>query len=298
MSITPPSVPTDDPPLACPIDGAPLSFDGGSARCPNGHTYDRAKDGYWNLLLVQHKASRDPGDSKDMVAARRRVLEAGHFAPLADEIAGRVECLLAVQAAGADRPLVVDAGCGEGYYLQRIAERCTAAVAGVQLVGIDVSKWAVRAAARRTCPGSVTWAVANNRHPPFTAGGVDVMLCNFGFPVWQGFRGVQRIGGHVLLADPGADHLAELRAIIYPQVRRSEPPSLADAMAHGYRIADAGRVSYRVHLPDAAAIADLVAMTPHAHRMPAAGRTALAAVDHLDVTVDVALRLLTLTAVD
>ena len=136
--------------------------------------------------------------------------------------------------------------------------------------GIDVSKWAVKAAARRKAP--VTWLVANNRTPPFLAGSVDLVLCLFGFPVWEGFKKIQKPGGHVLLVDPAADHLLELREIIYPTVRRSPPPPLAAAEAAGYRLRREEGLRFSVALTGAEMIHDLVAMTPHAHRVAQAGR--------------------------
>lgn len=72
--------------LACPLDGAPLQRQGGSLRCADGHCFDLAAQGYVNLLPVQNKRSLDPGDSKEMVAARRRFLEAGHYQPIADAV--------------------------------------------------------------------------------------------------------------------------------------------------------------------------------------------------------------------
>ena len=72
--------------LACPIDALPLATDGTVLRCPAGHCFDRAREGYCNLLVVQHKASLDPGDSREMVAARHRFLNAGHYAPVADAV--------------------------------------------------------------------------------------------------------------------------------------------------------------------------------------------------------------------
>ena len=172
--------------LACPIDGLPIDTHGTQRRCAAGHCFDMARAGYCNLLVVQHKASRDPGDSKDMVAARRRFLEAGHFQPIADHVFNAARKCVTAAEDGAFN--VVDAGCGEGYYLERLA-RLTAASpepGTLGLAGIDVSKWAVKAAARRKAP--VTWLVANNRTPPFLAGSVDLVLCLFGFPVWEGFQ--------------------------------------------------------------------------------------------------------------
>lgn len=276
--------------LACPIDGLPIEAHGAQHRCAAGHSFDIAREGYCNLLVVQHKASRDPGDSKDMVAARRRFLEAGYFEPIADHVFNAVrECV----AAAEDSALtIVDAGCGEGYYLDRLC-RLAAADPGagtLRLAGIDVSKWAIKTAARRKA--SVTWLVANNRVPPFLAGSIDLVLCLFGFPVWGGFKKVQRVGGHVLLVDPGPDHLIELRQIIYPTVKQSPPPPLAAAEAAGYRLQREEALRFCVTLTGTRMIQDLVAMTPHAYRLPQAGRDALAELRALSVTVDVVFRLL------
>ena len=274
--------------LACPIDALALEPQSGGLRCGNGHSYDRAREGYTNLLVVQHKASRDPGDSRDMVAARRRFLEAGHFAPIADAVFRAVQ--RCQQSRGSDQPFnILDAGCGEGYYLDRLVQLAASDPdpAILTFIGIDVSKWAVRAAARRST--AATWLVANNRHPPFLPASVDLIVCLFGFPVWEGFRTVLRPDGRVLLVDPGPDHLIELRQIIYPTVERSEPTPLVVA---GLGLMFEDTVRFPVTLTTPAAIADLLAMTPHAHRLPQTGREALAHVQTLTVTADVSLRLL------
>jgi 23S rRNA (guanine745-N1)-methyltransferase len=278
--------------LACPIDGLPIEGQGTQLRCAADHSFDMAREGYCNLLVVQHKASRDPGDSKDMVAARRRFLEAGHFEPIVDHVFNAVrECVAAAEGCALN---IVDAGCGEGYYLDRLC-RLAAADSGagtLRLAGIDVSKWAIRTAARRKVP--VTWLVANNRVPPFLAGSVDLVLCLFGFPVWGGFKKVQRSGGHLVLVDPGPDHVIELREIIYPMVKRSPPPSLTAAEAAGYSLKRQQGLRFSAALTGADTIRDLVAMTPHAHRLPKARQSALVELSTLSVTVDVAFRLLEL----
>jgi 23S rRNA (guanine745-N1)-methyltransferase len=278
--------------LACPIDGLPIEAQGAQLRCAAGHSYDRAREGYCNLLVVQHKASRDPGDSKEKVAARRRFLETGHFEPIADRAFNFArECMSAASAGALN---IVDAGCGEGYYLDRLGRLSAAdpAAGTIALAGIDVSKWAIKSAARRKVPA--TWLVANNSKPPFLPASVDLVLCLFGFPVWDGFRKVQKAGGHVLLVDPAADHLLELRQIVYPTVLRSPPPSLAAAEAAGYRLQREEGLRYCVTLTSAQTIQDLLTMTPHAHRAPHELRDALAELSTLSVTVDVAFRLLVL----
>ncbi|MGB8241783.1 MAG: rRNA (guanine-N1)-methyltransferase, partial [Azonexus sp.] len=108
MSITPFQA------LACPLDGTPLLRTGPAWRCAKGHHFDVASQDYTNLLPVQKKRSLDPGDSKEMVAARRRFLNAGHYLPIAAAVSGAT---LADLPAGA-MATCLDAGCGEGYYLR------------------------------------------------------------------------------------------------------------------------------------------------------------------------------------
>jgi 23S rRNA (guanine745-N1)-methyltransferase len=183
------------------------------------------------------------------------------------------------------------AGCGEGYYLDHLGRLAAASPqAGILgLSGIDVSKWAIKAVACRR-----TRLVASNRTPPFLAGSVDMLLCLFGFPIWEGFKKVQKPGGHVLLVDPAADHLLELREITYPTVKRSPPPPLTQAEAAGYGLVLEQELRFSVMLANTQMIQDLVAMTPHAHRMPQARRQALAELRTLSVTVNIAIRLLVL----
>src|SRR5262249_60694133 len=126
------------------------------------------------------------GDSKYMVAARRRFLDAGHFEPIADLVFDAVcNCLKSAEGIAFN---VIDAGCGEGYYLDRLGRRAVAnpQTRTVGLAGIDVSKWAVKAAARRSV--SATWLVANNRIPPFLDGSVHLLLSLFAFPILHSFK--------------------------------------------------------------------------------------------------------------
>jgi 23S rRNA (guanine745-N1)-methyltransferase len=297
--------------LACPLDRLPLEAALGQLRCPNGHSFDIAREGYSNLLVVQHKASRDPGDTSEMVAARRRFLDAGHFSPIADAVFEMGRACMAPRPAGL-KTTIVDAGCGEGYYLAHFARAAATASDSdvVALAGIDVSKWAVKAAAKRrvelttSSTGAVavggaapiTWLVANNKCPPFLPDSVDLILCLFGFPVWEGFASVQSPGGHVLVVDPGPDHLIELRRVMYPTVTQSGIPVHAAAEAAGYRVENTRDVRFSVDLSKADHIADLVAMTPHGHRLTQAGHDAVSTTQELTVTVDVTLRAMRLAA--
>jgi 23S rRNA (guanine745-N1)-methyltransferase len=279
--------------LACPLDGAPLQRQGGSLRCADGHCFDVAAQGYVNLLPVQNKRSLDPGDSKEMVAARRRFLEAGHYRPIADAVAEAV-----LQAAPAGRTLTcLDAGCGEGYYLRQLAAAAGEARA-LALAGLDISKWAVQAAAKRdlhdarsragaSAHPSTTWIVGSNAGLPVLPGTLDRLLCMFGFPVYTEFARVLRRGGELLQVDAGPEHLRELREVIYPTLKPERPPNRS--APPGFERLSSDSLRFTIHVDGAAAIADLLAMTPHLYRASAEGRARAAALTALTMTVDVRL---------
>ena len=269
--------------FACPLDGKPLRRHGAIWRCGVGHSFDVAGSGHINLLPVQNKRSRDPGDSKEMVAARRRFLETGAYAPIAE----------AVSRAALARPTatfaLLDAGCGEGYYLKQIA----AAAGGEQtlaLVGLDISKWAAIAAAKDDRERRFGWLVGSNANLPILPKTLDGVLCMFGFPVYAEFARVLRPGGILLQVDAGPEHLRELREIIYPSLKPERPA--ATQTPAGFTDVSTESVRYSLALTERQQIADLLAMTPHLYRIGAEGRARAEALDALTLTVDVRLRLL------
>ena len=274
--------------LACPLDGLPLADYGNHWRCPNGHTFDVAREGYLHLLPVQHKRSRDPGDSKEMVAARRRFLAAGAYQPIAVAIAEAVLGNAADAATDAASTLhCLDAGCGEGHYLRELIAAAEGRQA-LSIVGLDISKWAVQAAAKRDRQS--TWIVGSNARLPLLAGTLDRVLCLFGFPVYPEFARVLCPGGLLVQADAGADHLSELRQIIYPTLKPA--PNATFLAPPGFSLIDERDVRYHTEIVGAANIADLLAMTPHLFRASHEGKQRLAAFDTLPIHVDVRLRIL------
>ncbi len=271
------------PGLACPLDGDPLCREGSAWRCPAGHNFDIAGEGYVNLLPVQKKRSLDPGDSKEMVAARRRFLNAGHYRPIAAAVARR-----ALDDSSFTPPLAcLDAGCGEGYYLRQLAAD-TPDGRHLAVLGLDISKWAVLSAAKQD--KRPAWVVGSNANLPILPASVDRILCLFGFPVFTEFARVLRPGGLLLLADSGPDHLRELREIIYPTLKpaRTDP----GPVPAGFVERPGESVRFALDLSGAGPVADLLAMTPHLHRATAEGRARAAALTEISLTVDVRLRCL------
>lgn len=266
--------------LACPLDGDPLSNSGTCWQCPAGHSFDVARQGYLHLLPVQKKRSLDPGDSKEMVAARQRFLNAGYYRPVAEAVSKAV-----MPGNASDTRLAcLDAGCGEGYYLrQLVAENPEASFS---LMGLDISKWATLAAAKQD--KRPRWVVGSNANLPVLPGTLDRVLCLFGFPVYSEFARVLKPGGILIQADAGPDHLRELREIIYPSLKPEKPPAVD--VPEGFLSLGAETIRYSLTLESQEAIADLLAMTPHFYRAPAEGRVRAETLETLAVTVEVTLR--------
>lgn len=266
--------------LNCPICAQPLRCDSShrSWCCDNGHSFDVAKQGYVNLLPVQNKRSKDPGDSKTMVQARAEFLRAKYYQPLADKIAqvvlnGKPQTLL-------------DAGCGEGYYLRELLAEADQRQQSLNCVGLDISKWAVLSAAKQD--PRVTWLVASNSQIPLPTDSVDTLLCLFGFPVSAEFKRVLKPDGRLIMVDPASEHLLELKQIIYPQVN-SKPEQLP-VPADIWQLADEQRLTFTLKLTEREHIQHLLTMTPHLYRASSEGRERAAALEHITVTADMWVR--------
>ncbi|EGN75945.1 methylase involved in ubiquinone/menaquinone biosynthesis [Idiomarina sp. A28L] len=282
--------------LQCPIEGEPLhpAENLSSWRCSQGHSFDVAKQGYLNLLPVQQKRSKDPGDSKEMVVARRDFLNSGFYQPLAASISEEILRYADEQLVSAKNPLnVLDAGCGEGYYLRELI--ANAGAEQLSIAGFDISKWAVLAAAKQGLPlpspnlaatseNTARWFVASNAHIPVQDASVDVVLCVFGFPVYSEFLRVLKPGGLLLMVDPGPEHLRELREVIYPDLKSEKPAKL---QPEHFEIQPPLSANYQLTLENQTQINNLLAMTPHLFRAPAAGIERAQRLEKLTVTVDV-----------
>ncbi|WP_372864127.1 putative RNA methyltransferase [Spongiibacter sp.] len=277
--------------LCCPLDGAAMQRDQHQWRCPAGHSFDIARQGYINLLPVQHKKSRDPGDSKEMVAARKHFLDSGHYAP----IAAAINALLNDNTDDQHTLQVLDAGCGDGYYLQALSQSLDRDKRQLVATGLDISKWALRSCLQRN--RQLNGIVASNRQVPLPDASVDILLCAFGFPVYAEFARLLRPGGLYLQVDSGPDHLLEMRQQLYREVRRSDAPSLDAGQQHiGPVIAERRLQTHTADL-NAEELTQLLQMTPHYYRASADARQQLLAQAPMALSLDVRLRLLQRAAV-
>lgn len=281
--------------LACPLDSLPLMVSEKQFVCPNGHSFDVARQSYVNLLPVQQKRSKHPGDSKEMVLARTAFLNSGAYAPIADRLNTLTLDLIAGQPGQA--LCLLDAGCGEGYYLEQLLHSLQQSQVrqDVALIGLDISKPAILAAARRS--KQITWLIASNKQPPLLAGSVDIIFCLFGFPLYESFKTLLKPAGKIILVESGPEHLLELRTIIYPSVSQAPPPALTAAETAGFFLRDASHLSYQCTLASNAQIMNLLTMTPHYFRASHEGKLAVTQLDTIAITIDVVFRVLEQRAV-
>jgi len=175
----------------------PLVREERRVHCADGHSFDIARSGYINLLQPQDRRSKNPGDTAAALKARRRLHDRGVTTPLLDGIA---------EAAGITaKDVVLDAGCGDGFYLGSLAQRT-----GCQACGVDISIPAVDAAARRY--PACEWIVANaDRFVPYADRSFSAVLSVTARMNSAEFRRVMHDDGRLLVALPAPDDLIEIR---------------------------------------------------------------------------------------
>lgn len=267
--------------LCCPLDQLPLTRHDRTLVCANGHAYDIAKTGYVNLLPVQKKHSKDPGDSKEMVAARRDFLAQGYYDPIITAIIDSLPETLKQLS----KVRLFDAGCGEGHYLRQIVAQLEPSYE-MDAVGLDISKWAITDASKRN--KSIDWIVGSNAHVPVAEQRFDWIMCAFGFPVFPEFARIMSDQGWLLLVESGEDHLIELRKILYPEIKPHRV-TYEDGI-EGFVLQQESNHRFAFTLENAEDIGRLLAMTPHIHKASYEGKQAALALQKIDLTADIKLR--------
>ena len=193
--------------LVCSVCRGPLTNQPRSVVCSNGHSFDRAHEGYVNLLL-----GKPAGDSKEMLLARRRFLEAGRYRAVSDAVNGMVAGHLA-RREGSAASVILDVGCGEGYYLRQLASALQAdGAVAPPFVGMDNSRDAIRLAARS---GPTMCLVVADVHEliPLASGSVEVLINIFSPRNPGEFARVIAPGGMLLIVIPQPGHLHLLRSL-------------------------------------------------------------------------------------
>lgn len=240
--------------LRCPhCATGPLHATGRTVRCPSGHSFDVARQGYVSLLAGRR---RFDGDGAPMVAAREHFLSGDHYRALRSTIVAMV-----AEYAGRDPRLVVDLAGGTGHHL--------AAVLGTHPrawgLTIDVSRAALRRAARSHRRAAAV--AADVEQPlPLATGSAGVVLSVFGPRPPGEIARLLAPGGVLVIASALSEHLQELRGrlgtiAVHPDKRGR----LERTFGEFPRIAEQ-RVTWRLALRRDE-VRGLVAMGPSAHHL-------------------------------
>lgn len=232
--------------FACPICQQPLVLQARTLGCGANHRFDLSRRGYVNLLPVQNRRSKSPGDNQAMVQARARFLDAGYYQPLA-------RALTELIGSQVGRSSLLDVGCGEGYFTAAMA--CCVG----ETYGIDVSRAAIDAASRR--PEAISWAVASSTRLPVIDASFHVATVIMA-PIGTAVGNTLKPDGMLIRVSAGPKHLHEFKARVYADAR---PHKLMSKALSGFQHLDESRIRFSMYL-DPQARSDLLGMTPMAYR--------------------------------
>ncbi len=283
----------------CPICQSPLQPATDTWRCDGSlhpkhtpHPFDVARQGYVNLLPVQQKKSKAPGDSQQSIIARQRFLTAGYYQPLKDLICEQMAQLLGQNKTGTDNERAeinwLDIGCGEGYYTQAMAQQ------GIidNLIAADISKPALVELAKSSKIKDRLWyqqganqkntnkktsiypLVTSAAHLPLSAGSMHGISSIFSPILPEIFADMLTEEGYLIIAKPDIGHLMSLREALFDSVREHDSDKFLPTLAPHFRLVATHQVINALSLP-ADALADLLTMTPYAYRARLENRQAL-----------------------
>ncbi len=247
------------------------------------HPFDVARQGYVNLLPVQQKKSKAPGDSQASIEARQRFLAAGHYQPLQALLEQQMRPLLGQSDTAANW---LDVGCGEGYYTQAMAK-----IDGIaSLLAADISKPAVSTLAKASKAAGRLWYQRNNTnaakttviyplvtsaaHLPLRSHSVTGISSIFSPILPEAFAEVLADDGYLIIAKPDAGHLATMRDALFDDVREHDSDKFLHELAPYFTLMGTDHVSTEMTL-SADDLADLMTMTPYAYRARSEKRQAL-----------------------
>jgi 23S rRNA (guanine745-N1)-methyltransferase len=233
----------------CPLCQKTLTFTDKTYRCDNNHSFDQAKQGYVNLLPVQFKHSKAPGDNKEMVIARRAFLDKGFYQPLVDKMLE-----LYRQYANPEAPLL-DAGCGEGFYTHQHKTSLN------KVYGVDIAKETIKIAAKRytDCHFSVGTLSKLSFADNYFAWLVSVYA-----PILETeFTRLLANDGYLLTVTPAERHLFELKQLIYRQANKHD---ISKSPIKNLTLIEEQKLTYPMHFDNNNDVLNLLAMTPFAFK--------------------------------
>jgi 23S rRNA (guanine745-N1)-methyltransferase len=265
--------------ILCPVCKKQLKKEQAVYRCNSGHSFDLSAQGYLHLLLSQKMHSKLPGDNPEMTQARQLFLQKGYYHALLERL-----CQIAAQSLHRQEvlsPVVIDGGCGEGYYTDGLAVFLQADGFSPTVYGFDISKSAIKKAAKKN--KQILFSVASLFDLPVASECGNLFISIFAPLCEQEFARVLTGGGSLLVVGAGPDHLFELKELLYEQPYRNEEKKLTFP---GFVLKEKYVVKDRFFLPTREDVKNLFMMTPYYYNTPFASHEKLNNVEGMHITAD------------
>lgn len=255
--------------LLCPNCKERLFVKNNLMFCHNNHSFDVSKNNYVNLLVVNKKRSKFPGDSKEMVSARALFLEKGYFEGLAD---GLFNILKNIKPSG----YLIDAGCGTGYFTKQINQ-----LNQYNSYGLDISKFAIMHACKYD--KNTQFAVASIFEMPFEQNQFDIILNIFAPKPVEEFARILKSDGIILEVIPNSNHLIELKNLLYENVVIKDAQN---KQIENFSLQEEFNITYNKLIDNKDDIINLIKMTPYWHKTNQESLKILDNLKSINVTFD------------
>jgi len=266
--------------IRCPVCDNTLIVSGKSYICKNKHSFDISSKGYVNLLLAQQKNSKEPGDNKQMVIARNAFLNSGLYRKLSETInAIVIEYIKKNERAKLFN--ILDAGCGEGYYIDSLEKDLKMNNIVANLFGIDISKDAIKLASSRN--KNICLAVTSSFNIPVISSSIDCLLQLFAPCSDSEFYRVLNDEGKIISVIPGKRHLFGLKELLY------DNPYINDENEYplvSFKPINSIHLEYDIVLETNALIMNLLMMTPYYWRTNAQKISKLREMNKLETPIE------------
>lgn len=242
----------------CPVCKKRLKRKASSYSCKNNHCFDISSKGYVNLLTTKGRNPKTAGDNPLMVKARSDFLNKNYYLPLAEKISDIIKGLVK----GISKPIIVDSGCGEGYYTAIYAQN----ISNAEIYGIDISKSAVAHCVTLCKEKNILnteFAVASSFDLPFRELTADLIVSTFAPVSNDEYSRVLKKGRYLVIVSPAPKHLFGLKQVLYETPYENKPNTYG---LKKFALEKQHTVGFNIQLDSNDDIMNLFKMTPYYYK--------------------------------